>query len=223
MPGILDPHLLCDPEHDIPNGMRSQGQHWRCELDQLPKSPNRATESLFQQFVLGLLRAPQFEVGLDARLYFLELEGLGDVVDSTGSKPLYLVLDRIQSAEENHGDVRKQRAGLQPFTYFVAVHLRHIDVQQNQVRRFLVRRRKRQPAQTETTALRIVAAEACLPSSFRFAGLSSTTMMLPLSTSVLVIVRHASSSNRVQSVVFVLVGKFLEGMRGLGIFQSRVL
>src|ERR1019366_8517793 len=59
LPWLLNPHSLCDPQHDIPNGAGSQGQPWRRELDQLPKSSNRANEGSFQQVVLRLLRTPQ--------------------------------------------------------------------------------------------------------------------------------------------------------------------
>ena len=62
--------------------------------------------------------------------------------------------------------------------HFVAVHFRHVDVQQNQVRRFLVRRRKRQPAPRKRRTS-YPCCRSMSSSSFRFAGLSSTIMMLP--------------------------------------------
>ena len=90
-------------EHDVPNGTRSHCQRRRCELDQLPKSSNRAAESPFQQLMFGLLRPPQLEVGFHPRLHFFELEGLGDVVDPSRSKSLYLVFECVQALRKITG------------------------------------------------------------------------------------------------------------------------
>jgi hypothetical protein len=68
--------------------------------------------------------------------------------------------------------------GLQAFAHFVAVHLRHVDVQQNQIRRILHRRRQRQPAQWKRTHF-MPLLQSMSSNSFRLAGLSSTIMMSP--------------------------------------------
>src|SRR5580704_841555 len=109
--------------------------------------------------MLGLLGPPQLEVGIHARLRFFELEGLGDVIDSAGLESPHLVFERVQRAQENHRNPGKEFAGLQPFADFIAVHFRHIDVQEDQVRRLLSRCRQREPASRKRPHLIVVLAE----------------------------------------------------------------
>src|SRR5580698_6218156 len=73
-------------------------------------------------------------MGFYARVNFLEPEGLGNVIRPAGFKRLNLVIGFVQRAQENNGNGGKLRGRLYVFAYFIAVHFRHVDVQENQIR-----------------------------------------------------------------------------------------
>ena len=52
------------------------------------------------------------------------------------------VFRRIQGREENDRNLGKLRVCLEPRTHFITIHFWHVDVQQNQIRRILHRRRQ---------------------------------------------------------------------------------
>ena len=59
-------------------------------------------------------------------------EGLRDIVHRAQRKPLLLVLDIGQSADQDHGRVFGQDCLLEVLQQSEAVHIRHDDVQENQ-------------------------------------------------------------------------------------------
>ncbi len=81
------------------------------------------------------LQPAQRQVRLDPSDDFLQLEGLGDVVDPAGREGAHLVLDVVQRADEENRDVCGLGIGLQLLADLEAVHLGHADVQQDQVGR----------------------------------------------------------------------------------------
>ena len=82
----------------------------------------------------------------DTRVQFFHLKRLGDVIHSAGGKRLYLVQLLGESADEDDGNPLELVIRFEVFAHFVAVHLRHIDVQQDQVRGIASRREQRQLA-----------------------------------------------------------------------------
>ena len=80
------------------------------------------------------LQAAELQVRLDARVQFFHLERLGDVIHPADGKRLHLVQLLGEGADEDDGNPLELVVGLEVFAHLVAVHLRHIDVQQDQVR-----------------------------------------------------------------------------------------
>ncbi len=66
---------------------------------------------------------------------FVNVEGLGDVVGRANGKALDLVHHAVHHGDEDHRDAAAHRAALDAAANFVAIHLRHDDVKQHQVRR----------------------------------------------------------------------------------------
>ena len=79
-------------------------------------------------------------MSLDTRVQFLHLKWLGDVIHPADGKRLHLVQLLGESADEDDGNPLEIVVGFEVFAHFVAVHLRHIDVQQDQVRGIAPRR-----------------------------------------------------------------------------------
>ena len=83
---------------------------------------------------------------LDAGVQFLHLERLGDVIHPAGGERLHLVQLLGEGADEDDRDPLERVVGLEVFAHLVAVHLRHVDVQQDQVRGVAPGRQQRQLA-----------------------------------------------------------------------------
>jgi hypothetical protein len=79
------------------------------------------------------LKLPDGEVGADAGEDFLELEGLGDVVHAAGLEGLHLVAGIAEGTEEDDGDAAEDFVFLEAAAGLVAVHLGHVDVEQDEV------------------------------------------------------------------------------------------
>ena len=92
------------------------------------------------------LQAAELQVGLDARVQFFHLERLGEVIHPADGEGLHLVQLLGEGADEDDGDPLELVVGLEVFAHLVAVHLRHVDVQQDQVRGIAPRRQQRQLA-----------------------------------------------------------------------------
>ncbi len=63
--------------------------------------------------------------------HFLGLEWLGDVVGTSQGEAFHLRLKIIQRGQEDNGAVRSLRIRLEALADFIAVHLRHHDIQEN--------------------------------------------------------------------------------------------
>jgi hypothetical protein len=83
------------------------------------------------QGVLALLQGHVgFHPGLeDRRIYRLQ-----DIVFGSQLEPLGLVHGLILGGQENYRDLAGLGIGFEPFAHLVTVHLRHHDVQKNQIR-----------------------------------------------------------------------------------------
>ena len=92
------------------------------------------------------LQAAELQVRFDAGVQFFHLKRLGDVIHPADGKRLHLVQLLGEGADEDDGNPLEIVVGLEVLAHLVAVHLRHIDVQQDQVRRILPRRQQRQLA-----------------------------------------------------------------------------
>ena len=92
------------------------------------------------------LQPAELQVRLDTGVQFFHLERLGEVIHSAGGERFDLVQLLGESADEDDGNSLELVVGLELFAHFVAIHLRHIDVQQDQVRRIASRRLQRQLA-----------------------------------------------------------------------------
>jgi len=84
---------------------------------------------LDQQITLLFLLEVAADAGLDRR----DVEGLGDVVDHSPLEPPGLVLPAVLGGEEDDRNVLQRGILLQTAADLVAIHLRHHDVQQDQV------------------------------------------------------------------------------------------
>ena len=85
-------------------------------------------------------------MSLDARVQFFHLEWLGEIIHPANGKRLHFVQLLGESTDEDDGNRLEIVVGFEVFAYLVAVHLRHIDVQQDQVRGIAPRRQQRQLA-----------------------------------------------------------------------------
>jgi hypothetical protein len=81
------------------------------------------------------LNLTQSEMGSNASLHFRQLKGFGDVVHTTRVEGFDLVHRLVESADEQDRDFLQDRVGLDLSAGFVAIQIRHLDVQQDQVRR----------------------------------------------------------------------------------------
>ena len=92
-----------------------------------------------QAVTLGKLRfefAPQFlkcQLRLHAGQNLIEVERLGDIVDAACCKGLDIVLRIVQCADEQNGDSIGPRIVPEPAAHFVPTHLRHADIQQDEI------------------------------------------------------------------------------------------
>src|ERR1043165_339826 len=78
---------------------------------------------------------PEREVRGGARLDLLDVEGLGDVVHAAGEEGLHLVVGLRERADEDDGDFLEHGVVLQACANLVSVHLRHGDVEEDEVGR----------------------------------------------------------------------------------------
>ena len=78
------------------------------------------------------------------RMQFFHLKRLRDVIHAAGGERLDLIHLLGESADEDDGNSLELFVGFKVFAHLVAVHLRHIDVEQNQVRRIAPRCQQRQ-------------------------------------------------------------------------------
>ena len=99
------------------------------------------------------LQAAELQVGLDTRVQFFHLERLGDVIHPADGERLHLVQVLVEGADEDDGDPPEVFIGLQVLAHLIAVHLRHVDVQQDQVRGILPGRQQRQFAARDGSGL----------------------------------------------------------------------
>ena len=72
-----------------------------------------------------------FSLSLD----FINLKGLGDVVNSADGERPDFVQGFVKCADEDDGDFLKLFVRFQALADFVAVHLGHVDVEQDHIRR----------------------------------------------------------------------------------------
>ena len=81
---------------------------------------------------VALVLEPQ--VGPDAGLHRIPVHGFGDKVHGAGGKARGFILGTGLGGDEDDGDGRRRRIGLKAGTDLVAIHPRHHDVQQDEVR-----------------------------------------------------------------------------------------
>nr|GEU28530.1 hypothetical protein [Tanacetum cinerariifolium] len=82
----------------------------------------------------GALRAlGQVQVHLDARSELARRKRLGDVIDAADRQAHDAFLVGVGPAQENHGNVRGDRVGLEQAAGGIAVHVGHAHVEQDQV------------------------------------------------------------------------------------------
>ena len=70
---------------------------------------------------------------LDAGVQFFHLKRLGKVIHPADGKGLHLVQRFGESADEDNGNPVEIVIGLELFAHLVTVHLRHVDIQQDQM------------------------------------------------------------------------------------------
>ena len=90
-------------------------------------------------------------MSLDPRLHLLELKRFCDVIDAAGPESLHLRLEIVHCAEKDHRNAGQVRVALESPADLKAVHLRHVDVQQNQLGRVAGCRRQSQAAPGKRT------------------------------------------------------------------------
>ena len=76
----------------------------------------------------------KLQVNRHARLDLLDVEWLGDVVDTASREGAYLVDGFAVGADEDDGDGGQHRILLQFRAHLVAIHHGHIDVEQDEIR-----------------------------------------------------------------------------------------
>jgi hypothetical protein len=69
----------------------------------------------------------------DPRQHVLGLKGLGDVINAAGLKTLDFLLCVAKGAYKNNGDAAALLVRLQATAHLIAIHARHIYVEQDQV------------------------------------------------------------------------------------------
>ena len=84
-------------------------------------------------------------MSFDTGVQFFHLKRLGDVIHPALGKGLHLVQLLGEGADEDDGNPLEIVVGFELFAHLVTVHLRHIDVQQDQVR-WIAPRRQAAPA-----------------------------------------------------------------------------
>ena len=99
-----------------------------------------AERSEFFKLFIALLQFPplsaQFQVRSHARMDFFELEWLSYIVHTADGKRLDLVNCLTQRANEDDRYFFQPVVCFQLFAYFISIHLRHQDIQQDEIRRF---------------------------------------------------------------------------------------
>ena len=85
-------------------------------------------------------------MSLDTRVQFFHLKRLGEVIHPAEGKCFHFVQLLGKGADEYDGNPLELVIGFEVFADLVSVHLRHIDVQQDQVRGIAPRRQQRQLA-----------------------------------------------------------------------------
>ena len=78
-----------------------------------------------------------FQHGLDARNQFTRTNRFGDVIVGPGPEGFHLAIGLRPGGEHDDRHVRHARIGLDMPADFIAVHLRHHDIQNDQVWQFL--------------------------------------------------------------------------------------
>ncbi len=87
-------------------------------------------------FLQAGLQPAYGQVGIYAGQYLGSLKGLGDIIYPTNREGTDLIQGFGYSADKNDRDIVGTFISLQPFANLVAIHVGHLDIQQNQVRRF---------------------------------------------------------------------------------------
>ncbi len=82
----------------------------------------------------AFLQVAQCQVRFNAGQYLFQLKGLSDIIYTPDGEGLDLVLSRIQGTDEDDWNVVCVFIRLQLLADLIAVHFRHSDVQQNQIR-----------------------------------------------------------------------------------------
>jgi hypothetical protein len=77
---------------------------------------------------------PEAQVESDPGHHLFWLERLGDIVDRPCVKPFHLLALIFQDADEDNGNGTRPFIRFEPAAHFVAVHARHLDIQQDEVR-----------------------------------------------------------------------------------------
>ena len=101
---------------------------------------------LFFSFCQLCLQSRPVQLVFDARLHLFKLKRLDDVVNAADGKGLDLVEGVVEGAQEDHRDMASAFVGLQFLADLVAVHVGHVDVEQDEVGRVEVRRVERDVA-----------------------------------------------------------------------------
>lgn len=70
------------------------------------------------------------------RNQLLVIERLRHVIAGPHLEPFDNVFRIVERREKNHGNPAESLVGLEPLDHLITVHVRHHDIQQNQVRRF---------------------------------------------------------------------------------------
>jgi len=133
-PGLVVP-VLCQLRH------RMDRRHLRVG-DLLHLLPDKLFEFRHVFFKLAA-HLPQRNVRLHSRQDLLRLKRFGHVVHASGGKGPHLALRVVQRADEDHGNFPEAFILFQPAAYFKTVHLRHHDVEQNQIGFFPFERAER--------------------------------------------------------------------------------
>ncbi len=98
----------------------------------------------FEDDILNLqcfLGNPQREMGFHPCLHLGDIKRFGDIVHRTHFKAFGFVFRIIQSGNKNNGNVFRHRIALEYPANLETVHLRHQDIQQNEVQRIILRMR----------------------------------------------------------------------------------
>ena len=135
-------HLACWPHHRFHAELRHVrflgGQHAHLNIATdiqliLHALPLRIDQLI--SFVQGIQILLKLYMCLGPRLQNQCVDRLLNVISSTQLKPFCLILVLILGGQENDRDICRRRISLKLLADLIAIHLRHHDVEQNQVGR----------------------------------------------------------------------------------------